>query len=372
MKITLVGPVFPYRGGIAHFTTLLAKKLREQGNDTQVISFKKQYPKCLYPGESDTDVGEGRLTTEADYILSPLNPITWFKTVKTIKQFDPNIVLLQWWVTFWGPALGFLARKLRKKGYIIKFLIHNCLPHEPLAYDKLISKQVLKNGHQFIVMNEREIGRLKNLLPTALNIVNVPMPIFNAFPVLDISKSEARKLFSLPQNKKLLLFFGLVRPYKGLQVLLLAFEELVNKGYDISLIIAGEFWENKNGYLKFVEQKGISDRVFFIDRYISDKETSEIFIAADVFVAPYLKGTQSAAIKTAAGFGIPIVMSNVVVDKLIFELHDYIIITESDNPQDLVRGIINSLDCPKVPTILINQMTEKSWDDMISCIYRKN
>lgn len=372
MKITLIGPVFPYRGGIAHFTALLTKILLERGDDLQVITFKRQYPKWLYPGITDKDVGEGRLRTEAAFLLSPFNPLTWRNTINAISQFNPNIIVIQWWTTFWGLALGYLGRKLHKAGYTIKFLIHNCLPHEPLPVDKLISKLVLKYGHQFIVMNEREIGRLKTLSPTVGNIVNVPMPIFNVFPESEISKSEARKLFSLPQNMKLILFFGLVRPYKGLKVLITAFNKLISNGYDLGLVIAGEFWEDKNDYMKILNQKEISDRVFIFDRYITDRETSEMFKAADIFVAPYLDGTQSAAIKTAIGFGVPIIMSDIMVDKIISDLQDYVVITKNNDPHDLACGIKKSLDLSAIPFSLINSITENSWDSLVRVIHQNN
>ena len=143
MKISLIGPVYPYRGGIAHFTTLLALKLIEAGNEVQVISFRKQFPKWLYPGKSDKDTSEGRVRVEASYVLSPLNPFDWMKTTWLIKKFKPDKVVFQWWVTFWGLAIGMVTHSLKRRGFENHCIIHNALPHEPKIYDSLITKFAL-------------------------------------------------------------------------------------------------------------------------------------------------------------------------------------------------------------------------------------
>ena len=135
MKISLIGPVTPYRGGIAQFTTLLAKRLIDSGHHVQVVSFKKQYPQWLYPGESDKDYSLGREKVEAAFLLSPLNPLTWIKTVRAIKAFKPDEIILPWWVTFWGPAFRYVSKRLKNKEFRIAYLIHNTIPHEARAFD---------------------------------------------------------------------------------------------------------------------------------------------------------------------------------------------------------------------------------------------
>ncbi|TLM99460.1 hypothetical protein FDZ73_21815 [bacterium] len=143
MKIVLVGPVYPYRGGIAHYTTMLAKTLQDAGHDVKVISFKRQYPKWLYPGQSDRDPSGEPLTVPASYPLDPLYPWTWTRTVSSICRDKPDMVLFQWWTTFWAPAFAVVAAMLKRRRIRVGFLIHNVIPHEARPWDKILAKMAL-------------------------------------------------------------------------------------------------------------------------------------------------------------------------------------------------------------------------------------
>ena len=349
MRLTLIGPVYPYRGGIAHFTTMLVKQLEKQGGKIQVISFRNQYPSWVYPGASDKDFGEGRAKVKAEYLLSLLNPITWFRTIRKIKAFNPEKVIVQWWVTLWAPAYWVLTRWLKRAGVNVTYVIHNTMPHEPKLLDKFFTKLALKNGYQFIVMNEKEVERLKPFANQKQNVIVCTLPLFSMFPDISQSKKEVRNLLDLPQDHQLILFFGIVRQYKGLSVLLSAISCMKKAGVEkIGLVIAGEFWEKKQKYLDEIRLLNISDCVWIEDRYISDLETSQYFKATDLFVAPYLGGTQSASVKTAMHFGKPMVVTDIIADEMIRRSIDEDFIVPPNDASRLASAITNRLKKPQV------------------------
>jgi len=368
MKISLIGPVYPYRGGIAHFTTLLALKLEEAGHEVQVISFRKQFPKWLYPGKSDKDTSEGRVKVDAHFVLSPLNPLDWLKTIGLINKFEPDRVLFQWWVTFWGLALGIITRSLKRKGFDIHCLIHNTLPHEPKFFDSSITKYALSAVDSFVVMNEREANTIKRTICNNAIIKHSPLPVFQVFNNRFLSKNDARTLLSLPLEKKLVLFFGIIRPYKGLKTLLYAFAEIIKSNKNFELLIVGEFWESKDEYLDLINDLSLNEHVRIIDQYVPDDQVSYYFNAADVFVAPYSDGTQSASVKAALGFGIPMVITDVIIDDLLRNMTKHCKVVPQDNPIMLARGIEEQVKCPTLNKNQIKEICYQTWELMVKTI----
>jgi len=368
MRISLIGPVYPYRGGIAHFTTMLAKKLIEEGHDVQVISFKKQYPAWLYPGKSDKDTSPGRIKVPADYLLAPFNPITWIKTVSGIRKFNPDKVILQWWVTIWGPAFGFIIRKLKGTETKTSVLIYDITPHERHFLDKKISQSSLRNADQFITLTEKGRSHLLKLIPKAENVNTVPLPIFKVVEKTSLDKHEARKQLLLPTDKPIMLFFGFIRPYKGLSVLLDSLEIIISQGQEMHLVIAGEFWENPREYESQIISKGLTNYVHVFNRYIPDSEVGKFFKSADLFVAPHTIGTQSGVLKAALGFGLPAVVTNVITDELIKILPERCLIAPAGNAIALAECIKAGLQLPVENDEEINLRIKKAWKPILSAL----
>lgn len=308
MSLVMIGPVYPYRGGIAHYTTMLAQAFIKQGAQLHVVSFQRQYPRWLYPGVSDRDPSQNPLKTEAEYLLDPLHPWTWWQTARHIAAWQPKLVIIQWWTTFWAPAFAALAFLLRRQGIKVLFVIHNVMPHEPRPWDRWLARLALRQGHQFLAQTEREEKRLLSLLPQA-QITLAPLPVYAMFANQRISAAEARQRLGLPADEPVALFFGIVRPYKGLRFAIKAFAELRARGKTTQLLVAGEFWEDITLYTQLIEKLGLSAQVKIDNRYIPDEEVGLYFSAADIFIAPYVGGTQSAAVKMALGFGLPLVIS---------------------------------------------------------------
>jgi glycosyltransferase involved in cell wall biosynthesis len=314
MKFVLVGPVYPYRGGIAHYTTMLAQTLAKRGSQFHVVSFRRQYPRWLYPGKSDRDPSQKPLQVNAEYLLDPLYPWTWWQTARRIAKWNPDVVIIQWWTTFWAPAFATLAFLLRRRGVKVLFVIHNVMPHESRPWDRWLARLALRQGHHFLVQTEREKERLLSLLPQAQTITS-PLPVYDMFTRQRIPATEAKQRLGLPVDEPVALFFGIVRPYKGLRFAIEALAELRIRGSKVRLLVAGEFWEDVMAYTQLIEKLGLSAQVQLENRYIPDEEIGLYFSSADVFVAPYVGGTQSAAVKVALGFDLPVIISRAIVSE---------------------------------------------------------
>jgi len=367
-KITLIGPVFPYRGGIAHFTTMLAKQLMDAGHEVQVISFKKQYPVWLYPGESDKDDSPERLKVDAEYVLTPLNPLSWHKTTRAILEFQPDQVILPWWVTFWGPAFSHIIARLKRRQIPVTMLIHNTLPHEARFIDKFLARRALKGADRYIVMTQKEKVRLKSLLPGVQNIQIAPLPIYHAFKENQQSRDEIRHSLGLPENAPVILFFGFIRPYKGLDILIEAFSLLAERIKSAQLLIVGEFWHDKASYQSMINDLGLRDQVHIHDKYIPDDAVAPYFKASDVFAAPYVGGTQSAALKTALGFGLPSVATKIIEDEFLKTIPDRCLIVSTGNPRELADALERQMQKSILPPAEIEALVRRSWLGMVEAV----
>jgi glycosyltransferase involved in cell wall biosynthesis len=199
MNITLIGPVYPYRGGIAHVNTLLARALKDHGHHTQVISFMKQYPNWLYPGRSDKDPSKRPLRIDAEFLLNPLRPWTWYQTTKRILKFHPDMVVIHWWTTFWAIPFAALSTSLRRKSISIVYLIHNVVPHEKKLWDPCLTRIALSTRDSFLVLSQNEKKRLLDLMPDAQVKVS-ELPVFSMFSENRMPKSQARKQLGLSEN----------------------------------------------------------------------------------------------------------------------------------------------------------------------------
>ncbi len=309
MKLTLIGPVYPFRGGIAHYTTQLAQALQRTNNEVQVISFRRQYPAFLYPGKTDRDPSQNPVRVEASYPLDPLFPWTWLRTAQDVLKTQPDGVIFQWWTTFWAIPFAYLAWRFRKNRIRLIFIIHNVVPHEQRPWDVWLARRVLTPNDRYIVQNPKE-ERILRELTGAQEIRIYTHPVFGFFHQQEINKDEACRQLNLPQDRFVWLFFGLVRPYKGLPVLLEALAKVQASGYQSLLIIAGEFWEDLERVQAKVVELGLTEHVRIDNRYIPDEEVGLYFSAADCLAAPYTGGTQSGAVSIAVSYGLPMIVTD--------------------------------------------------------------
>jgi D-inositol-3-phosphate glycosyltransferase len=308
MRIVVIGPTYPYRGGISHYTSALAHSLSEYHHDVVLVSFKRQYPRWLYPGRTDRDSMPGGISSSAQFLLDPLSPMTWCNTASYIAKTVPDIVVMQWWSTYWAPAFTGLGFLLRRQGIRLVYQVHNILPHEPRPGDVQLTRMALRWAQGFITWTIHDRERLRP------HIEDVPveicaMPIYSLPTNTTLSREAARAQLGIPNGVPVVLFFGYIRPYKGLRYLLSAVARLRECGVRVQLIIAGECWDHKTAYVRQIEQLGIADQVRLEDRYVPDEEVGAYFSAADMLAAPYLSDSQSAVVTMGLHFGIPLVVT---------------------------------------------------------------
>ncbi|MDT8898585.1 glycosyltransferase [Thermanaerothrix sp. 4228-RoL] len=316
MRVALIGPVYPYRGGIAHYTASLAEAFQQVGHEVLIYSFLRQYPYWLYPGKSDKEPSQQNIYFPVVYTIDTMNPYTWVGTAKSIKEDHPDLVVFQWWTTFMSPAFTTIGYYCRQQQFPVVFLIHNVYPHEKRWLDRGLAWLTLRLGDAFIVQSDQEKNKLLSLLPNARVYLH-PHPVYFPFAGLRLDNISAKTHLGLDTSLPVVLFFGIVRPYKGLSLLLEAIAVLKQRGYFIQVLVVGEFWEDINKYQQLIRKLEISDLVYLENRYIPNEEVPLYFSAADIFVAPYISGTQSGAVKLAMGFGLPIVVSDIICDDVL-------------------------------------------------------
>lgn len=341
MRVAIVGPVFPFRGGIAHYTASLAFAFQQLEHEAKVFSYSRQYPQWLYPGKSDRDPSQQTIQVPAEYTIDTLFPWTWIKTAQSVIQYRPDLVIFNWWTTFMAPAFFVMAGTINRQKIPIFYLVHNVYPHEKKWFDGFLVRLGLTFGDAYIVQSHQEEQKILKLFPNA-RVYFHPHPVYDFMSSVRVDKKEAKTRLGLNPELPVALFFGIVRPYKGLSLLIEAISQLKQRGEFVQLLVAGEFWENVHFYEKLIEDSGIKDQVFIHNRYIPDEEVPVYFSAGDVFVAPYTAGTQSGAVKLAMGFDIPIVVSEVIADD-VMKSNSKTRTFSFESPDQLAHLIISAL-----------------------------
>lgn len=368
MNICVVGPTYPYRGGISHYTTILCQHL-EKNHQINLFSFKRLYPKILFPGKSQIDENsKNQIQFDARYTLDSMNPITWLSTAHSIKKLQPDLIILQWWTPFFAPAYYVLCKYLKysSKSKLL-FICHNAVPHESRILDKLLTKLVLDNADTCIVHSTQDRENLEMIIDSK-DIRCTMLPTYDVFYSKSFNQDDAKQTLSISGN--IILFFGFVRKYKGLKYLLSAFKETLNF-IDATLLIVGEFWDDEDQYIEQIELLGIGDNVKIVNEYIPNEDVGIYMASADVVVLPYTTATQSAIIQIAFGFNVPVIATNVggIPDVIINGKTGYIV--ESENSVDLSRKIVQYFQNDKKDEFKSNIEQMKyvfSWDRMVELI----
>ncbi len=308
MKIAMIGPVHPYKGGIAHYTDLLCRALREDGNEVQLYSFKFQYPKLLYKKPQKDMKSSGFGTNDADFCIHTLNPFNWIRVAGRIKKQKPELIILQWWHPYFAPCFWSICKLLRREK--ILFVCHNVFPHERFPLDRLLTKWTLGCGRYFITQSKMDARDLLSVKHDAVYRVT-PHPTYGMFCKQGMSMQKAREQLQIDQGQRALLFFGFVRKYKGLQYLLEAMKLLKERDFKVQLWVVGDFGEDKEEYVEQIRRFEIGDQVQMVEGYVPDDEVEKYFAASDLVVLPYLSATQSGIVQIAFGFEKPVLVTEV-------------------------------------------------------------
>ena len=305
MKIALFSAFYPFRGGIAQFSAMLFRAL-EKEHEVVAFTFKRQYPSILFPGKTQfVEVNDEVDRIPAQRILDTVNPISFRQSARKINQTQPELFINQYWMTFFGAAYGAIHKRINKNCTRISIL-HNVIPHEKRFFDKPANRFFLKHNDGFVVMSDAVLRDLLSLKPDA-KYLRIDHPVYNQFGEKQ-ERGAALKKLGLDPSKKYLLFFGFIRGYKGLDLLLQALAELDDS---IELIVAGEIYGSFDSYQAIIQQEKLEARVHLFTDYISDERVSDFFSAAEVCVLPYKNATQSGITAISHHFNLPIIATDV-------------------------------------------------------------
>ncbi|PXV91461.1 glycosyltransferase involved in cell wall biosynthesis [Lachnotalea glycerini] len=335
-QIVLIGPVYPYKGGISHYTGAMYHAL-DQEYSVEMISFKLQYPKFLFKKEQRDYQNKTFMIDNTKFLINTVNPLSWFKAARYIKKVNPDLVVVQWWHPYFSPCYWGMLQLLSRFKKIL--VCHNVFPHESFPLDRFLTQNVLRKGNGFIVQSSMDEKDLKSIIkrPKFKKVVH---PTYNVFKFQDMDKQTARAGLGLQKNEKIILFFGFVRGYKGLKYLISAMPDVKRAYQDIKLLIVGEFGGDKTDYIRLISEKQVADCIKIFDQYVPDTEIQQYFVASDLVVLPYESATQSGIVQMAYGFEKPVIATEVggLPEVVIENKTGYIVTPKSAD--DLAKAII--------------------------------
>jgi len=365
-KIIVIGPAFPLRGGIADSNHSLALALKELGHQVIMLSFSLQYPSFLFPGKTQYDLSGVKPQVEIQTSINSINPLSWIKTAIWLTKQNPDLVITRFWLPFMGAALGSILRLSNLKSKIpLIALCDNVIPHENRIGDNRLTSYFLKANNRFLVMS-KSVGKDIATFIKEPSVGFHPHPVYDQFGEL-LPKQIALKTLELDATKKYILFFGFIRKYKGLDLLI---ESLPTIHQDVELLVAGEFYESEEEYRSLVNKLKLKERVHFFADFIPQEKVAQFFSACDLLVQPYRTATQSGVAQIAYHFNKPIVVTNVGGLPEIVP-HNKVGYVVGVNPIEISNAINEFYNCNKEAEFIENVKLEKkkySWSNMATQI----
>jgi glycosyltransferase involved in cell wall biosynthesis len=308
-KIVIMGPAHPLRGGLATFNQRLAEQFNDEGHECSIVSFSLQYPSFLFPGTTQfsSDPAPAALTIHT--LVNSVNPLNWLTVGRKLREWKPDLVVVRYWLPFMGPALGTILRQVKKNKHTrIVCIADNVIPHEKRIGDLAFTKYFIKVPDAFVTMSEKVLEDLRQFTNKPAQLVQ--HPLYDNFGEA-VSKVEARKFLGIDVADKVLLFFGFIREYKGLDLLLKAMAHEGLKKENIKLLIAGEFYEDEKPYRQLIEEHKLQERVILKTSFIPDGQVKYYLCSGDCVVQPYKHATQSGVTPLAYHFEKPMIVTNV-------------------------------------------------------------
>jgi glycosyltransferase involved in cell wall biosynthesis len=376
MKIVIIGPAYPYRGGIAHCISHLFQTLKLHGHEVHVVTFSRQYPKILFPGKSQEEQSDAGKSIGALRMIDSINPFSWRKTGKFVADLKPDMIIFNFWLPFIAPAYGIIVRVakklLRKNGKECKIvtIAHNVIPHEKMPGDRVLTRYAFKPIDYFIVQSSVVERDLLVVKPDA-KYMKLAHPLLHFFGE-PIDKLKARESLGIPPDVPAILFFGYIRKYKGLDILLRAMPQLLKSFPELRLIVAGEYYGDEADYRALTSELKIpAKNLVLVSEYISGDKVATYFSAANVVVLPYRTATQSGIVQVAYNFDVPVIatdvggLSEVVIDGISG------IITKKGTPElvakDVERFFSEGLE-EKLRAGVREEKKKYSWDNFVEGI----
>ncbi|MBO4370073.1 MAG: glycosyltransferase [Paludibacteraceae bacterium] len=310
MKIVILGTAWPYRGGLAAYNERLAREWQTEGHEVAIETFTLQYPSFLFPGKTQYSDDPAPQDLHISRSVNSINPLNWLKVGRRLAKQRPDLLIVKFWIPYMAPCFGTIARLVRRNGHTrVVSILDNVLPHESRPFDRLLVNYFVRSVDAFVSMSQSVSNDLA-LFDTVKPRTFCPHPLYDNFGE-PMSRTEALKSLSLPEDKRYALFFGFIRDYKGLDWLLEAMADERVRGLGVKLVVAGEFYGNEQKYLGLVEQLHLSDTVIWHTHFIPDSDVRRYFSACDLVVQPYKSATQSGVTQVAYHFEKPMVVTNV-------------------------------------------------------------
>ncbi len=368
-RLVLIGPAHPYRGGIAHFLETTYWGLQTRGHRVEVVTFTRQYPERLFPGKTQYETAAVEDPVPAVRLLDTVNPATWWKTARHVARQHPDAVVFMFWMPFFGPAFGAVARYVRRRGGKVIAVVHNALPHERRPGDRTLARYFLRAADGCIVMSDAVAEDLKTLGVTA-PVRRVNHPVYDRFGEPP-PRSEARARLGLPDEAPVLLFFGFIRRYKGLHVLLDALPRITERLPEAHLLVAGEFYDDEADTRARIARHGLERRVHLYADYIDDERVPAFFAAADVVVQPYVSATQSGVAQIAFHFDKPLIVTAVGGLPEVVPHGRAGLVVPPEDPEALAAAVVRFFEERLAEGLIAGVRIEKqkySWDRLFEAV----
>ncbi len=364
MKIAVLGPFYPFRGGISYFLELLANTLKKKNAEIKIFNFINQYPDKIFPGKNQFETEIKKFDFPIKRVLTPYNPLTWNNTTKEIIDWKPDLLILKYWIPFFALSFGYIISKIKKKNIKIKifYIIDNIDFHEKWFAGNLLTRYALKKADALVVMSDSVKKDAKKLFPDK-KIIDAFHPIYVGYNKNRYSKISARKEFGL-KDEFVLLFFGFIKKYKGLDNLIKAFSIVRKKYKNTKLLIAGEVYGNDAEYIEMLKKYSLKDSVIFKNEYIAESDVEKYFKASDVLVLPYKHATQSGILNIAYDMNLPTIATPTG------SLSDFVgnaktgIICKSISPVSIAEAVIEFINSDKMKFIenIKKEKKKYSWE----------
>ena len=316
MRIGIAGTSWPYRGGLAAFNERLARQFAAEGHEVQIFTFTMQYPDFLFPGKTQYSDAPKPTGLSIKRTMNSINPFSWLSTARQIKKAKIDLLVIKFWIPLMAPCLGTIARLCRRRGIKVVSILDNVIPHEPHFWDKWLIRYFIRSVDHFIAMSESVREDCRKFLPAQRHdaVSFNPHPLYDNFGEA-VPKDEARKFLNLPQDKTILLFFGFIRDYKGLDLLMRAYAKTITNHQspitNLLLVVAGEFYNNGAQYSELEKELHLEGTIEWRTDFIPDDKVRYYFSAADLIVQPYKTATQSGVTQIAYHFERPMLVTNV-------------------------------------------------------------
>jgi D-inositol-3-phosphate glycosyltransferase len=369
MKIISIGPAYPYRGGIASFNDRLAQQFLAEGHDIKIYTFRLQYPKLLFPGKTQYTDGPAPDNITIQRKLNSINPLNWLVTGFKIKREKPDILLIRFWLPFMGPCFGTIARIAKTNRHTsVICIFDNVIPHEKRTGDRILTRYFVNSIQGAIAMSTTVLNDLKAFrdnIPVKLS----PHPLFDNYGVT-VDREKACKMLNLDRDYSYMLFFGFIRAYKGLDMLIEAFSDKRLRNRKLKLIVAGEFYEDDTPYKDLIKKNDLGNDIIFFDHFIKDSEVPLFFSVADLVVQPYKSATQSGVTQIAFYFEKPMLVTDVGGLKEIVPDGKCGYVVKPD-PMSISEAIVDFYDNRRQEQFTEGVKREKekfSWDKMTEAI----